>query len=467
MSIVLHGIVVLLLGIAPVAATNFSSVTTFAAGYRTFISSYKIASEVAQAVVMAVEKKGTRDLPPLAKKKIRVEAGSSFYYNPRPGVVALIRLGSRPLTDGVNLIVSHTDAPRLMLKPNSVESMRDVAFLSCNERGITKIYQWFSRPLSIRGSAYVQGMRTEICMGEYDGYSFIIPDMGEDAHDIYGEYKGRTTLEQESPALLAGSIPLEDEVLNFTAEMQVRKYLQTQFGLTERSLLTAQLDVVPAGEALDVGLQNRMIGGYGHDGRAGCYAALQAFMHTPHPQRTSIILFVQLDPLMEHNSGALLTQLLQEIFGMCATVHGEEYTADEYRGVMKNTRGVVAEVVNGVNPLFAKVNELGNAAFMGSGVAVMKHVGWGGKYYGNDASAEYMGYIRNICVQDSITWQSAEFGKVDEGGGSSLSRYVAELGIDVVDIALPILSMHSPFALVAKSDLYEAQRFYRAFLVAE
>jgi aspartyl aminopeptidase len=435
--------------------------------YKKFLGKSKIESEVISYIRARTRKHNFRNLQEVVDKKGTVKAGDKLWYRFDDKNAVLILAGNRPLTDGYNLLVAHTDAPHLRVTPRPLVSERDMVLTSVRQNHTSKEYQWISRPLAIHGEVITEAGRQQVVVGEEDGFSLVIPDLSEAAYTPFTEDEGRAITKRGKLKVLTGSIPIEEKNLSYSVHMQVLKYFYDQFGMTENDFLTANLQVVPAGKPRDVGLGRHLVGGYGHDGRAGCFAMEQAFLSAQAFPRWGCCLFINQIPVMDQNSNDRLWYFLAELTRRLAAVTGEMVPENKLRAVLGSSRAVVAEVTNGVNPLFEEINELGNAAFIGNGVVIMKYLGVGGKYFTNEATPEYMAFLRKLCTQAGIFWQQAEFGKVDEGGGSSLSRYVSEMGLDVVDVALPVLSMHSPFAICSKFDLYEAYRFYQAFLESQ
>lgn len=436
--------------------------------YRAYLSRNKTDREVVEQLQEDARHHRFRNLEEAAAKKEPAAPGDKFFhlFNDKNG--ALIMAGRAPVTSGFNLVVAHTDAPHLLVTPRPLVSENDMLMLSVTKQQVSKEYQWLSRPLAIHGTVITPAGTKRVTVGEDDdGFVLVIPDLARAAYTPFTESEGRSIAKRGALKVMAGSVPIDDKSLSYTVQMQVLKFFYDKYGMTENDFLTASLQVVPAGPAREVGEGRHLIGGYGHDGRAGCFAASYALRTAAKAPRWAVCLFVDQLPVMGQNTHQRLWDQLAFLTEKIADLTGQPYTDTQLRAVLRSSRGVVAEVTNGVNPLFEQINEMGNAAFLGSGAVVMKYLGMGGKYYTNEATPEYMAAIRRLCTEAGIIWQQAEFGKVDEGGGVSLSRYVSELGMDVVDVALPVLSMHSPFAICSKLDIHEIYRFYRAFLELE
>jgi aspartyl aminopeptidase len=433
--------------------------------YKKFISRNKIGREVIDYLQHQVKAKKCRDLRDLAARKATVKPGDRLYFIYDEKNIALLTVGRQPLSAGARILVAHHATPCLMVSPNPLDNDRDLAVLSLTQFQGVKTYQWLSRPLAIHGEIHTKAGLQTVVMGENDGYVFIIPDLAKAAYTVYTENEGRAIADKEKLKLVVGSVPIEDKHLSFSTTMQVLKYLNDRYDATETDFIAADLKVVPAGEARDVGLHGNLIGGFGHDGKAGCFALLHAFLAAPPADHWSLCLVIDQNTIMEEDANNRLQAMLADLIGQALALNKQEQSPDQaVRNVLKNSDALVAEVTNGVNPLFEGVDELHNAAYMGNGIVVMKYLGIGGKYYTNDASAEYMANLRKVLDDNGIYWQSAEFGKVDEGGGSSMSKYVGDLGIDVADVALPVLSMHAPFDICSKFDLYQEYLFFKAFL---
>lgn len=378
--------------------------------------------------------------------------------------IALVLKGKSALVEGANMIVSHIDAPSLHLKqiPLLEDGCSATAVLKTHYYGGIKKYQWVSRPFALHGIAIKSdGKPVEICIGENpEDPVFFIPDLLPHlAKKVQSEKKIAEAVPAEKMNALAGSIPVEDKKVKERIKLQILKGLNEKYGLVEEDLISAELILVPADDPRDVGFDRSFIMGYGHDDRSCAYASLKAILDIAQenslPQKTLIALFYDKEEIgCDGNTGAksnFLEYVLEEI--------GAEFLTK----TLRNSRAISADVSAGVNPNWPEPHELTNAAKIGYGVVLHKFTGSGGKYMASDANAEFVGLVRNIFNREKITWQYAELGKVDEGGGGTIAKFFAERGMDIVDIGVPVLSMHAPLEIISKVDLYETYRAYKAF----
>lgn len=378
--------------------------------------------------------------------------------------IALVLRGTSALVSGVNIIVSHIDAPSLHLKqiPLLEDGNSATAVLKTHYYGGIKKYQWVSRPLALYGIVIKSdGKPVEICIGENpDEPVFFIPDLLPHlARKVQSEKKIKEAIPAEKMNVLAGSIPIKDKKIKERIKLQILQGLHEKYGLVEEDFISAELILVPTDKPRDVGFDRSLIMGYAHDDRGCSYASLRAILDIARenslPQKTLIALFYDKEEIgCDGNTGAksnFLENVLEEI--------GVEFL----RKTLNNSRAISADVSAGVNPNWPEPHELTNAAKIGYGVVLEKFTGSGGKYMASDANAEFVGLVRNIFNQEKITWQYATIGKVDEGGGGTIAKFFAQRSMDIIDIGVPVLSMHAPLEIISKVDLYETYRGYKAF----
>lgn len=376
-------------------------------------------------------------------------------------------MGQAPLAEGVRIIVSHIDSPRIDLKQNPLYEEADLALLRTHYYGGIKKYQWVTIPLSLHGLVVKSdGSKISIRVGEdAEDPVFVIndllPHLSGKSQD---QKKISEAIEGEKLTVLAGSLPFPDSEAKERTKLRIMELLNQKYGLVEEDFVSAELELVPAMKARDVGFDRSMVGSYGQDDRASAYTSLQAILSLPETPRTVIALFVDKEEIgSEGNTGAkslfleMMTRTLIERSGLTVT----EALLKE---VLSNSKALSADVESALDPNYPEVHEKQNAGKLGYGICLEKFTGSRGKAAASDARAEYVGEIRRIFNANKVTWQMTEIGKVDEGGGGTVAKYLATYGMDIIDCGAPVLSMHSPFEVTSKADIFEAYKAYRAFL---
>jgi len=432
----------------------------FAEGYKAFLDRAKTEREAVQEIVKAAKEAGFQE-------GIQGRSGKKFFFINKDKSVALAILGQAPLAEGVRIIVSHIDSPRIDLKQNPLYEEADLALLRTHYYGGIKKYQWVTIPLSLHGLVVKSdGSKLSIQVGEdADDPVFVIndllPHLSGKSQD---QKKISEAIEGEKLTVLAGSLPFPDSEAKERIKLRIMELLNQKYGLVEEDFVSAELELVPAMKARDVGFDRSMVGSYGQDDRASAYTSLQAILSLPETPRTVIALFVDKEEIgSEGNTGAkslfleMMTRTLIERSGLTVT----EALLKE---VLSNSKALSADVESALDPNYPEVHEKQNAGKLGYGICLEKFTGSRGKAAASDARAEYVGEIRRIFNANKVTWQMTEIGKVDEGGGGTVAKYLATYGMDIIDCGAPVLSMHSPFEVTSKADIFEAYKAYRAFL---
>lgn len=379
-------------------------------------------------------------------------------------ILAFIR-GDEPVEKGMNVVISHIDAPRLDLKQNPLFEDVGLAMFRTHYYGGIKKYHWVAIPLAIHGVVVKKdGRKIELKIGEdEDDPVFAIDDLLPHlSRKTLDEKKLKEAPEAERLTILCGSIPMlgaeKDGI-----KMRVLDILKATYGIAEDDFVSAELQVVPAFKAKDVGLDRSMIGAYGQDDRVCAYTMLRALCDIDEPRRSCLGVFVDKEEIgSEGDTSArstFLIMFLYEIFeGM-----GLKPDDSLIKRALFNSKAISADVNGAVNPMYQEVHEKQNACYLGLGVCVEKFTGHGGKIGASEAHAEYVAEIRRIFDSENILWQTGELGKVDEGGGGTVAKYLAAYGMNIIDCGTPVLAMHSPFEITSKLDIYETFRAYRAF----
>jgi len=433
--------------------------------YKEFLDNCKTERESVRYIVKELRKNGFKELKEIKKSKLK--PGTKFYEINREKNIAITIIGKKPLEDGLNIVSAHIDAPRLDLKQNPLyeDGETQLALLKTHYYGGLKKYQWVNKPLALHGKIVKgNGEEIELRIGEEPGDPvFVITDLLPHlAHKRQATKKISEAIKGEDLNVLIGSMPVSEKTAKKKVKLWVLDYLNKNYGIVEEDFISAEIEVVPAGKSMDIGLDRSMIGGYGQDDRVCAYTTFRAIMDLKIPEHTSLALLVDKEEIGSDGPTSIRSRFIVDTIGNILGLYDENYRESTLRTVLTKSRALSADVNAGVNPLFKEVHEKMNAAKMGYGIVVTKYTGSGGKYLANDASAEYMGAIRRMLNENKIPWQTAELGKVDEGGGGTVAKHIAVHNMDVIDIGPPVLSMHSPLEISSKADVYSS---YETFIV--
>jgi len=433
-------------------------VTQYCNEYKEFLDSTKTEREAVSYIKQIAEK---------CQFKNKFENNTKLYKINKEKNIALAYIGKQPLSSGINIIAVHVDAPRLDLKQNPLYEEINLALLKTHYYGGIRKYQWLARPLAIHGVIIKEnGEKLNICIGESeDDMVFAIPDLLPHlAKKVQNNKKLIDAFKGEKLNILTGSIPLGDSKIKDRFKLNILKLLNEKYDILEEDLFCSELEIVPAGKSRDVGLDRSMVGGYGQDDRVCAWAALKAIceLKTP-PDKTSIVIFFDKEEIgSEGNTSAKSRFLNDFIFDL---IHSQGFNTDDrlLGQILNNSKALSGDVNAAIDPDYQEVHEKRNAAKIGFGVCISKYTGHGGKVGSNDASAEFMSEIRQIFNKNKIIWQTGEIGKIDEGGGGTIAKYLANSGMDIIDCGTPVLSMHSPFEITSKADVYMTYKAYNAF----
>ncbi|MFZ5451835.1 MAG: aminopeptidase [Thermodesulfobacteriota bacterium] len=439
---------------------TLEAIMAYGERYKTFLDRAKTEREAVAEIEARARARGFVDLTAGAP-------GPKTYYNFRGKTMVLTVAGRRPLSAGLRLVGVHIDSPRLDLKHYPVYEDTDLVFLKTQYYGGIKKYQWLARPLAIHGVILkADGAKVELTIGEDPGDPvFTVCDLLPHlARKLQMDKKLSDAFEGEKLNVLVGSLPLGDKETKERFKLYLLKHLEEHYGISEEDFVSAELEVVPAGPARDLGWDRSLVGGYGQDDRCCAYAALKAILETQEPEYTSLALFYDKEEIGSEGNTAAKCCLLEEVVESLLERAGESPQAR--RRVLMASRAISGDVTGALDPDYPEVHEKRNAARLGYGVAFHKYSGHGGKYSASEANAEYVAWIRQIFQEYGVIWQANQLGKVDEGGGGTISKYLAEHGLEIIDCGTPLLSMHSPFEVASKADLYMTFKAYQAFFNA-
>ncbi len=443
---------------------DWEKITAFSEGYKRFLDQCKTEREAAERIGELAREAGFQDLDQLYAQGTRLKAGDRVYALRQHKAAALFVVGERPVTDGMHLICTHIDAPRLDIRPNPVYEKDGLSLLKTHYYGGVKKYQWATIPLALHGVIVRKGgERIHVSIGEADSDPvFYISDLPK---HLSAQQSARTMAEGisgEDLNIIFGSIPLE-EGDSGRVKGNVLQLLHQRYGVTEKDLTSAELEIVPAGKARDAGLDSSMIVAYGHDDRICAYTALQAVLETERPCYTCGVLFVDKEEVGSPGGCAMDSRYMENLAARVAALTGG---ADSMtlRLALERSKMLSADVTLAYDPNHPEGYEPANTARLGRGPVITKYAGHMGKKGCNDASAEYLALVRDVFDQENVFWQTGEFGKIDFGGGGTIAPFAAAYGMQVVDCGVALLSMHAPHELASKADVYETYRAYRAFL---
>ena len=437
-----------------------AKVDALAKDYMDFLDNGKTERECVDTIVNQIEAAGYRELPELMKEGKKLSAGDKVYAVWMNKAVVMFQIGTKPMTEGLNILGAHIDSPRLDIKQNPLYEDSDFALLDTHYYGGIKKYQWVTLPLALHGVvAKKDGSIVEINIGENeDDPVFFISDLLIHLSAEQMEKKASKVIEGEALDLIFGSRPLAGEEKE-AVKAGVMKLLAEQYGIEEEDFLSAELCCVPAFGACDIGFDRSFVGAYGHDDRVCSYpAATSLFDLTETPAHTGVCLLVDKEEIGSDGVTGMQSRAFDTF--MADLCRAQDVLLDE---CFENSVCLSADVCNAFDPNYPEVSEKRNDARANCGFALVKYTGARGKSGTSDATAELMARIRCIFDKAGIIWQTGQLGRVDQGGGGTVAMYLANRNIDTVDAGVPVLSMHAPFECIAKLDLYMAYKGFGAF----
>ncbi|NLD88147.1 MAG: aminopeptidase [Clostridiales bacterium] len=443
-------------GYDTICSSEKKEIFKFAEGYKKFITASKTERMAVKSTVALAEKNGF--VPYSRGMKLR--PGDRIYTVNRSKYIILAAIGTRPMSDGIRVVASHIDSPRLDLKPLPLYEDKELAFFKTHYYGGIRKYQWVTIPLELYGVvALKDGSVFDVEIGSRPTdpmftITDLLPHLGKD--------QAKKTLEEgiagESLNLLIGSIPSESDTEGSDrVKLAILEYLNDEYGITEEDFLSAELSAVPAFEARDIGLDRSLVGAYGHDDRVCAYSSVMAIFDQKIPEKTCLCVLADKEEIGSVGSTGMKSyffdNFIEELCGGKTTVNR----------CFSSSSCLSADVCNAFDPNYPEVSEPRNSAYCNYGVNMMKYTGARGKSGSSDADAEYIASLRDAFDKADVIWQTSELGKVDQGGGGTVAGYMSERNIDTVDLGVPVLSMHAPYEVIAKLDLYMAYRAMSAF----
>ena len=442
--------------IAKEAPDQTKEAAEYCEGYKAFLNKAKTEREFVAEAVRILSENGYQEYE-IGKK---YETGDKVYFINRKKALIMTTFGCRPLEEGIRLNIAHIDSPRLDLKPNPLYEKTDLAFLKTHYYGGIRKYQWATIPLAMHGVVITKdGTAVDICIGEDEGDPvFCVTDLLPHLAAEQNERKLKDGIKGEELNVLVGSIPYAGEEIKEPVKLLVLKLLNEKYGMTEKDFTRAEIEMVPAVKATDVGLDRSLVGAYGQDDKVCAYTAMTAEMATEKPEYTTVTVLADKEEI-----GSVGNTGLDSDFSL----HYIEYLADaagaDVKTVLRNSICLSSDVNAAYDPTFASVYEEKNSCYVNKGCVLTKYTGARGKSGSNDASAETMAKAIDIMDREGVYWQIGELGAVDVGGGGTVACYVAKMDVDVVDLGVPILAMHAPFELASKLDIYNTYKAFKAF----
>ena len=436
----------------------------FCEGYKKFIDECKTERECVKEIIKKAKENGYKEFNLDIKS---LNAGDKLFFNNRDKACVLITIGKMSLDQGVNFIVSHIDSPRLDLKANPLYEDSDIAYFKTHYYGGIKKYQWPTIPLAMHGKIILNDLKEiELNVGENENDpKFIITDLLPHLGQLQAQKTLAKGIEAEELNIVVGSIPFditdeeEKKEIKNAVKLNALRILNKQYGITEKDFVRAEIEFVPANKSSDIGFDRSMIAAYGQDDRVCAYPALIAELENKNPMRTSIAVWTDKEEIGSEGNTGMVSNFLFDMFeDLC------EIENVKPRDVYRNSLCFSSDVNSAFDPTFSDVYEKRNSSYINKGIVITKYTGHAGKSGSNDASAETMAKVLKILDDKNVVWQTGELGKVDIGGGGTIAKYMSQRNVDTVDIGVAVLSMHSPYELTSKLDIYHTFLGYKAFL---
>lgn len=440
--------------------TQLAELETLTADYKDFLDAGKTERECVTEVIRLAEKEGYVDL----NQKDTLQAGDKVYLDWMGKSIVLFQIGEDPLENGMNILGAHVDSPRLDLKQNPLYEESGFAYFDTHYYGGIKKYQWVTLPLAIHGVVVKKdGTKVNVVIGEKEEDPvFAITDLLPHLGSKQMEKTAATVIEGEALDILVGSAPLCGEEKDAVAA-NVLKLLKETYSMEKEDLMSAELEIVPAGKARDCGLDRSMVLAYGQDDRVCAFTSLFAMLDVEAVEHTACCILVDKEEIGSVGATGMHSRFFENtVAELVALTEGESEL--KVRRTLMNSRMLSSDVSAAYDPMYAEVFEKRSAAFFGKGLVFNKFTGSRGKSGSNDANAEYLAKIRNAMDAQAVAYQFAELGKVDAGGGGTIAYIMANYGMEVIDSGVAVLSMHAPWEVTSKADVYEAYKGYRAFI---
>jgi aspartyl aminopeptidase len=433
--------------------------------YKSFLDMGKTERESNDEIIRIAVENGFKPLDYFLESNKPLEPGTKIYVSNKGKGVALFTIGSDKLEDGMNIIGSHLDAPRIDLKQFPLYEDSELGLLKTHYYGGIKKYQWVTLPLALHGVIIKpNGDKISIVIGEDDKdpvffITDLLPHLAKDQMDK----KMGDGITGEGLNILFGSIPYKDDEISDKVKLNILKILHDRYGISEGDFTTAEIEIVPAGKSRDVGIDRSMVGGYGQDDRACVFTSLQAILEIDKPKKTAVALFVDKEEIGSVGNTSMSSKFFENIVAELMNLSQKNYSDLILRRALSNSCVLSGDTLAGFDPNYPEVMDKRNTPYIGRGITLVKYTGSRGKGGSNDANAEYMNKIRKIFDDNQVVWQMGELGKVDQGGGGTIAYILANYGMEVVDCGVSLLSVHGPYEIASKADIYMTYKGYKAF----
>jgi len=434
--------------------------------YKEFMSKCKTERECVLELITRAEKAGYKNIEDVIKEKGTLKAGDKVYANNMDKNLALFIIGSKGFEEGLRILGAHVDSPRLDLKQNPLYEDTDLALFETHYYGGIKKYQWLSIPLAIHGVVMrSDGSRITVCIGEKDDdpvftITDLLPHLGQEQM----AKKANEFIKGEDLNVLIGGLPFNKEDISQKYKLAILKLLHDEYQITERDFVSAEIEIVPAFKAKDVGFDRSFIGAYGQDDRVCAFPALVAVTQQEIPSKTCVCILTDKEEIGSDGNTGAQSRLYENFLAEVYAKSSGNYDELGFRKCIANSKMLSADVCNGFDPTYATVSDPKNAAYMSRGICLEKYTGSRGKSGASDANSEFFAEVIRVLDANSIPWQTGELGKVDSGGGGTICKYMANMGMEVLDCGVPVLSMHGPFEITSKIDVYYTYLAYKAFI---
>ncbi len=439
----------------------FDMADKFCEGYKSFMNSSKTERECTNTIIDIVKSKGYKEFNKDIKE---LNAGEKYFINNRGKAVVLITIGKEPIDKGVNFVISHIDSPRLDLKPNPLYESDDISYFKTHYYGGIKKYQWPTVPLSMHGRIFkTDGSYVDINLGEKESEpKFMITDLLPHLAEEQNKRTLREGIKGEELNIVIGSMPITDEdtEIKDLVKENVLRILNKMYGIKEKDFARAEIEFVPASKAMDIGFDKSMIAAYGQDDKVCAYTSLMAEIENVNPEKTSVSVFTDKEEIGSKGNTGMDSNYVSDIIEDLADIMNVKS-----RNIYRNSICLSSDVNSAYDPTFADAFEKRNSSHINKGVVLTKYTGHAGKGGSNDASAETMAKIIKLMEDSNVVWQIGELGKVDIGGGGTIAKYISQKNIDTIDVGVAVLSMHAPYEITSKLDIYHTYLAYKAFLL--
>lgn len=443
---------------------KINAINNFCEDYKDFISAGKTERLCVELALNQAKKIGYVSLDEVIKSKQKIKAGDKLYRINKNKNIILFNIGKKPLVEGLRVLGAHIDSPRLDVKQNPLYEKDEFALLDTHYYGGIKKYQWVTIPLAIHGVVCKKdGNTININIGEDESDPVVgISDLLIHLSGDQMQKPASKVIEGEDLDLTIGSIPLDKEQKE-AVKANVLKLLKDKYNFEEEDFLSSELEIVPAGKARDYGLDRSMIAGYGHDDRVCAFTSLKAVLDAKDVEYTSCCILVDKEEIGSVGATGAQSKFFEDTIAILLNALGFTSYLD-LKEAMTNTKMLSSDVSAGFDPLFASVNDPKNAAYFNRGIVFNKYTGARGKSGSNDANPEYVAWVRKILDEENIHFQTAELGKVDQGGGGTIAYILGNYNMNVLDAGIAVFNMHAPMEIVSKADVYEAYLAYKTFL---